>query len=51
VVAAFTVNDADAAPSRGLAPGIRAVVVDADRSAGTPAPADPPKGSEEPNRG
>ena len=42
LVAAFTVNDADAAPSRGLAPAIRAVVVDGEGTAGRVAPAGPP---------
>jgi hypothetical protein len=50
LVAAFTVHDADAAPSRGLAPAIRAVVVDADGPAGAVAPAGPPEGSSEPDR-
>ncbi len=51
LVAAFTVHDADAGPSRGLAPAIRSVVVESEGSAGAGAPADPPMGSEEPNRG
>jgi Na+/melibiose symporter-like transporter len=46
LIAAFTVHDADAAPSRGLAPAIRAVVVESEGSAGTAAPADPTSSAE-----
>jgi predicted MFS family arabinose efflux permease len=42
LVAVVTVHDSDAAPSRGLAPDIRAVVVESEGSAGAAAPADPP---------
>jgi len=46
LIAAFTVHDADAAPSGGLAPAIRAVVVESEGSAGTAAPADPTSSAE-----